>query len=106
MSQWKNYHGLAPHNSFIQAMAETGFPGIFMYLAALFYSIKTSLRLIEIPEADPRYNRKARIIAIFSTSTLVGFMIYAFFGNQAYTPFIYLYAGFCTAVANLAMIES
>jgi hypothetical protein len=30
--QWLEYHGLAPHNSYIQVMAETGWPGIFLYL--------------------------------------------------------------------------
>lgn len=30
--QWGEYHGLAPHNSFVQVMAETGIPGIIVFL--------------------------------------------------------------------------
>ena len=105
MSQWANYHGRAPHNSFVMAMAETGLPGIFFYLAAIFYAFKINLRIIEIPEHDPRYNRRNRILAICLTANLVGFCVYAFFGNQAYTPFIFVYTGLCAAMANLVTVQ-
>ncbi len=105
MNQWYKYHGRAPHNSFIQAMAETGYPGIIMYLLAIFYSLKLNLRVIEIPEHDPRYNRRHRILAICLTANLVGYCVYAFFGNQAYTPFMFVYTGLCAALANLVRVQ-
>jgi len=104
MSQWPEYHGKAPHNSFVQAMAETGFVGIAFYVMALFYALKVNLRVIEIPVNDPRYNPRTRILAICLTATLVGYMVYAFFGNQAYTPFMYIYAGLCAGIANLVKV--
>jgi len=104
MAQWPDYHGRAPHNSFIQAMAETGFVGIFFYLMALFYSFKTCLQITELPKTDPLYNRRHRILAISAAITLLGFCVYAFFGNQAYTPFIYIYSGICAALSNLCKI--
>jgi len=105
MNQWLNYHGLAPHNSFIQVLAETAFLGLFIFLAALGYSLKTCLRVIEIRRDDTRYDPRARILAITAVANLVGFCCYAFFGNQGYTPFFYLYSGICAGVANLVPIS-
>ncbi|HBF08050.1 MAG TPA: hypothetical protein DDW29_07315, partial [Gammaproteobacteria bacterium] len=39
------------------------------------------------------------------TANLVGFCVYAFFGNQAYTPFIFVYTGLCAAMANLVTVQ-
>jgi O-antigen ligase len=30
--EWLEYHGLASHNSYVEVMAETGIPGIYLYL--------------------------------------------------------------------------
>jgi O-antigen ligase len=30
--EWLEYHGLASHNSYVEVMAETGLPGIYLYL--------------------------------------------------------------------------
>ncbi len=38
--QWIEYHGLMPHNSYVQIMAELGFFGIFVFLWVLVRSFK------------------------------------------------------------------
>ncbi len=38
--QWLEYHGLASHNSYVEVMAETGLPGIFLYLWTILLCLK------------------------------------------------------------------
>lgn len=44
--QWLEHHGLAPHNSFVQVMAELGIIGIVLYLWVIGRSIKQYSRLL------------------------------------------------------------
>lgn len=52
--QWIQYHGLMPHNSYVQIMAELGFFGILVFLWILGLSFKTFKPVFESDlSADP-----------------------------------------------------
>jgi O-antigen ligase len=38
--QWMEYHGLMPHNSYVQVMAEMGIPGIILFLMIIWQCLK------------------------------------------------------------------
>lgn len=38
--QWIDYHGLMPHNSYVQVMAELGFPGICVFLLIIWHCLR------------------------------------------------------------------
>lgn len=44
--QWIEYHGLMPHNSYVQVMAETGIFGIILFLMIIWQSLKQFRSLI------------------------------------------------------------
>lgn len=50
--QWGEYHGLAPHNSYVQVMAELGLPGIWVFLLIIWLSFK-QFKPILSPTAPP-----------------------------------------------------
>ncbi len=97
--QWDRYHGRASHNTFIQILAETGFIGLGLFLMSIGYALYNGYQLL----SDPRFQRghPVRAIAVGTITALIGFLIYGFFGNQGYTPFVYMYIGLCTALVHL-----
>jgi O-antigen ligase len=38
--QWMEYHGLMPHNSYVQVMAEMGIPGIILFLMIIWQCLR------------------------------------------------------------------
>jgi len=51
--QWMEYHGLMPHNSYVQVMAEMGIFGIVLYLMIIWRSLLQFKRIIKTDEATP-----------------------------------------------------
>jgi len=72
---YKNYsHMLIAHNSMIEIMAETGFPGVFFWLSLLYLAFK-GLYLAHKKEDDP--NDKMLITAI--AISLAGYLVSSIF---------------------------
>jgi O-antigen ligase len=83
----------SPHNSFVQVLAELGFPGFALFLAILFYAYRAATRLAR---ASLRRGRKARRRGELSqahAAALVGYVVSGFFLSQAYAPYLYFVIG-------------
>ncbi|HEY2850577.1 MAG TPA: O-antigen ligase family protein [Gemmatimonadaceae bacterium] len=83
----------SPHNSFVQVLAEFGFPGFALFLAILFYSYRTATRLAR---ASLRRGSKARRRGELSqahAAALAGYVVSGFFLSQAYAPYLYFVIG-------------
>lgn len=52
-NQWQEYHGLAPHNSYIQIMAELGIFGIWIFLWLLMRSYSQTLIIFSNQSNSP-----------------------------------------------------
>jgi Lipid A core - O-antigen ligase and related enzymes len=52
--QWIEYHGLMPHNSYVQVMAELGVFGIWIFLWILLLSLKQFSPVLSHPTDSPR----------------------------------------------------
>ena len=97
--QWYSYHGLAPHNSFVQVMAEMGLPGIVVF-CMIVWACWTQVAgyLGRAGEAaDPRLVTLSKGIA----ASYLGYLFYIFLGNQGYSPWTYFYFGICAAFAYI-----
>ena len=97
--QWYNYHGLAPHNSFVQVMAEMGIPGIFVFCRIVWISWKQLADFAA--SADPMENRKLIVTAKGIAASFLGYLVYIFLGNQAYSPWTYFYFGLAAVFAHI-----
>ncbi|MBL4868560.1 MAG: O-antigen ligase family protein [Pseudomonadales bacterium] len=55
-SQWYKHHGRAPHNSFVQIMAELGLPGITLFLWVVMLSFKEFIPILMPSNPGPPPN--------------------------------------------------
>lgn len=129
--QWMSYHGLMPHNSYVQIMAELGPIGIYLFIWILILSLKEFRSFLNPEGNDPKEQETSRSVwddeeveekpkeeeikvnppmpISNETKTLVisvvvifiGWLVYIFLGNQGYAVWTYFYIGLCAAVRNL-----
>lgn len=121
--QWSEYHGLMPHNSYIQIMAENGPLVLVLFLWVIistlldfrpfFKSINKkppkilvpeetfSFRIAKVQQESVIANKETKTIAIGVLVMLLGWLLYIFFGNQAYSIWTYFYIGLAAACRNL-----
>ncbi len=123
--QWINYHGLMPHNSYIQIMAELGIFGILIFLWILKLSFNNFSEIVKPkapfsnqstiifkptnmilaqyskPVAD-KGNSFSRSIIIATLITFSAWLFYIFLGNQGYSVWTYFYIGLCAAIQNFS----
>jgi len=123
--EWMEYHGLMPHNSYVQVMSELGIFGIILFLMILKLSYAEFKPFFIDPEDSPDSKKnlkdqpfykpieneniipaveippetKTVVIAIVIVYTC--WLIYIFLGNQAYSIWTYFYIGLCGAARNL-----
>jgi O-antigen ligase len=92
----------APHNSYVQAMAELGFIGLFVWSSLVFGGIRAMLKLKRrIPRWWRRGNETERFIysaITFTTLAMIGFAITAFFLSFAWNDIIYILAAFMSGL--------
>ncbi len=102
--QWYDYHGRAPHNSYVQVLAETGIPGFILFALIIFTSVRTFVEYLARPkeEQSPTLNKIGLAIA----ASYCGYLFYIFLGNQGYSPWTYFYFGLSGSFAYLIAQES
>lgn len=88
-------HGLkwsAPHNSFVQAGAELGIPGLLLFVALLAAAYRSGrLRGAGTPRDGPA--PPAVMLGQAFAASIVGYTVTAFFLSQAYAAFLYTLLG-------------
>lgn len=94
------YRWTASHNSFVQAGAEMGIPGLLLFSSLVFGS---ALGLFRLRKRLPRswrhgggHERFLYDLAMYLPVSLVGFAVSGFFVSFAYMDLIYLLTGFVT----------
>ncbi len=95
----KGWIAAAPHNSFIQMGAETGFPGLAVFLALLVVSM-SACSWRAPPKATPA-DKDEQAIARALAGALVGFCVAGFFLTQAYSPYLYSLLGLIAGLIKL-----
>jgi O-antigen ligase len=98
--QWSSYHGLAPHNSFVQIMAEMGIPGIIVFCMIVWRSWQQLVAYVR----NPGQTKDRTLLAISKAlgASYLGYLFYIFLGNQGYSPWTYFYFGLCAAFAHIS----
>lgn len=102
-------HGLRcmpPHNSFVQAGAELGVPGLLLWSSIPVLGIVSLLRLRKrLPARWGRGTREERFLKLggsYLAIACVGFIVTAFFLNFAWLEPYYVLAAFLAAYMSLA----
>lgn len=90
-AQGQNVKWMAPHNSFVEVGAETGIPGLLLFLYLAGYLLRRSYWLGSGSLLGTSTRQALLGGAIFLS--LVGFYVTAFFLSQAYSSVLYLLAG-------------
>jgi O-antigen ligase len=92
----------AAHNSFIQAGAELGVPGLIFFVALLlsvFRSLRrVARRALRANPPDPNLSRLAQTLM----ATMVGWVVGAFFLSLAFTDMLYTLVGLSLALGKAA----
>lgn len=102
--QWSSYHGLAPHNSFVQVMAELGIPGIIVFFMIVWTSWRQLVGYVE--RCGVTADRHMLIVSKGLAASYLGYLFYIFLGNQGYSPWTYFYFGLCAAFAHISRAQS
>ncbi|HLU66289.1 MAG TPA: O-antigen ligase family protein [Kofleriaceae bacterium] len=94
--QFVEHHYLTAHNSYILALAELGFPGLLLWGAVLYLSVKTLLlavfRYYRVPEARVAFTWALALLASFT-----GLMVGIFFLSFAWHFVFWIYVGLAGA---------
>jgi hypothetical protein len=99
---WKDYHGLQPHNSIVLVMAETGLLGLYFWGMLIIFAFK-KLKRIEAMSLDRNESEIClKQLATALKMAMVGFLVTAFFGNQCYNPLFYLFMGLPIGMERIA----
>jgi O-antigen ligase len=83
----------SPHNSFVQELAEVGFPGLILFTAILWSAYRSATRTARI--GIRRGGSAARIgeLAQAHAAALAGYVVSGFFLTQGYAPYLYFVIG-------------
>lgn len=97
--QWQEYHGRAPHNSYVHVLAETGIPGFILFMTIVWTAFRNATEALTETRGDKSID--LRIIGLAISASYVGYLFYIFLGNQAYSPWTYFYFGICGVTSYL-----
>jgi putative inorganic carbon (HCO3(-)) transporter len=103
MGQWRRHHGLSSHNSYIQVMAEVGYIGFFIYLSIIWLSIKTLVSVYLKEDPSIYVEQDLRIVGLAVFSGTMGYLVYIFLGNQAYSPWTFFYLGLSSSASCMIL---
>ncbi len=95
----KDYR-LVAHNSFIHCAAETGFIGLFFWIA-LFYLCLKNLKTLQMKEVKSTEAKNLKLYSYSLSLGLVGFLAAAFFLSRTYIVIPYLLIALIVALFNI-----
>jgi putative inorganic carbon (HCO3(-)) transporter len=98
-AEWANVQGKwSTHSTWLSVLAETGIPGLALYLGMLgsvFRRLALARRRLPAPFEEWRLDLR------YLEAGLAGFMACASFGSYESLPFLYLYLGFAWVMAEI-----
>ena len=101
----RGVHWNAPHNTFIQAAAEIGIPGLLLLVAVIGSALVALRRVARFGAAGsgaPEASRLAQCL----TAALAGFVVGAFFLSLAYADMLYTLVALALALAKSARLAA
>lgn len=98
--QWYSYHGLAPHNSYVQVMAEMGLPGIIVFGMLVWTCWKALVSYVKREGSSA--DKMTLTISKGLAASYLGYLFYIGLGNQGYSPWTYFYFGLCASFAYIS----
>jgi len=102
--EWANVQGYwDTHSTWLCILAETGFPGLILYLAML---VSVFRRLTRARRLLPPAFEEWRLDLRYLEAGLAGYMVAASFGVYQSLPFIYVYLAFAWALAGVFESEA
>lgn len=92
----------APHSSYVQVLAETGFIGFWIFVSLMIASLK-NFYILSKPYGDEKLVKSYVNIPGISMTGLCGTMVCAFFLTQAYSLIFTFYFAVSAALRNLSV---
>jgi hypothetical protein len=102
--QFGEYHYLTAHNSFMLTLAELGFPGMLLFSAILYVSLKIPVTLLQRVSAGVPVAVEPAALAVFKpwamalVAALSGLLVGIFFLSFAYHYVLWIYVGLSGAL--------
>ncbi|MBI4478308.1 MAG: O-antigen ligase family protein, partial [Acidobacteria bacterium] len=93
------------HNVYLQYAIDLGLPGLLLFLALFWGSVKSARRVQQRAAADPKL-RDLSILGDAITVSLIGFAVAAFFHPAAYQFYFFCLAGLAVALKNACPPEA
>lgn len=94
---WMTYYDerlgprVLPHNTFVLAMAELGYPGLIVFVGIIGATFVVNRRTRKLAHRYPMNGRFMFLIARGLDGATLGFVISGFFNTVLYYPFIYVH---------------
>jgi O-antigen ligase len=95
----------APHNSFIQAGAELGIPGLVLFAGMIGSAFAVLRRLSAAATAGGAGGRTSELVHAL-TASLIGFVVGAFFLSLAYSEILYTLVAFTVALQKVQRLRA
>lgn len=94
--QFAKRSGLVAHNNYVSSMAETGLPGLLVYIALLYVSLKGAYLAYDALKGS-RDNPELYHVAVIAAIATAGFYLATFFVLMEH-DILYMYWALCGAV--------
>lgn len=99
--EFKHTFKIAPHSSYIQVATELGFPGLFVWLAMFFCSLKN---LTAIAERMPASHRNMIILSHALQISLYLYLLSSFFSGSGYYVTLYILLAITVAMQRVSAL--
>lgn len=103
MRNYGGIRGLVPHNTLIQAFAETGIPGGIFFVLCTIFPLWEAWKFFK--NNQDKMSIPSVIIYKYLIITLAGFWVCAFFSNRVYFKILYVTIALITAVRENILIK-
>lgn len=101
--RYYNPDGALPHNIFIEAAAELGYVGLFVFLALIVYVFVENVRTRKITRLDgPTPNRFIYYMSYGFDGALIGYMVSGMFVTVLFYPYFWVNLAFTMGLASVA----
>ena len=91
-----DHHYLTAHNAFVLCFAELGLFGYFVWIAMIVCAIKALNEALQFLSPDCEERRWCKLLR----TSIVGFLVCAFFLSRTYAPSLYLLLALCICAAR------